>query len=329
MSPLISVVMPVYNVERYVAAAVCSVLDQTVPDLELILVDDGSTDGSGEICRSYHDRRIRIVRQENRGLAAARNAGIRHARGFFIAFLDADDAWHREKLEYHLDHFDAQPEVGLSFSHSALMDAAGRALGRYQSPPPGRVRPEGLLMDNPVGNGSSPVLRREALEAVAFAAPWQGRQETCYFDPALRRVEDLDCWLRLVLQTKWEAHCLPEVLTWYRINPGGLSAGGAAMVEAWEQVVEKARGYAPDLIARYERPARARLLRYLAGRAVGAHQADEAARLIRAALSTDPALLYQQPRATWLTLCATGALNVLPDTVYSTVERFARPHHVA
>ena len=91
MNPLISVVMPVFNVERYVAEAIGSVLAQSFADFELIIVDDGGKDRSMEICRSFGDPRIRIVSQANRGLAGARNSGILAARGEFVALLDSDD----------------------------------------------------------------------------------------------------------------------------------------------------------------------------------------------------------------------------------------------
>jgi glycosyltransferase involved in cell wall biosynthesis len=85
MTPDVSVIMPVYNVERYVAAAIRSVLQQTFSNFELIIVDDGGKDTSLDICRTFSDPRIRIVSQANRGLAGARNTGIRHARGRYIA----------------------------------------------------------------------------------------------------------------------------------------------------------------------------------------------------------------------------------------------------
>lgn len=313
-----------YRVERYVAEAVRSVLEQTFGGFELILVDDGSPDDSVAVCRRFDDPRIRLVRQANRGLAGARNAGIRAARGAFVAFLDADDRWMPQKLERHLDHLSAHPGVGLSFSHSALIDDDGRPLGRYQSPPGGPVSPEVLLMDNPVGNGSTPVARRAALEALAYTADGPDGPERCYFDPALRRVEDLDCWLRLALTTPWQVACLPEVLTCYRINPAGLSANGQAMRAAWEHVVAKARVYAPGRLARAERPARARLLRYLASRAVQARQPAEALALLSEALRADPALLWQQPRPTWLTLAAAAALRTLPAPAFGRLEHLAR-----
>ena len=98
-NPKISVIVPIYGAEKWIEATVKSVLAQTLTDFELILVDDGSPDRSIEICESFDDPRIRIVRQENRGLPGARNTGIRHAKGELLAFLDADDIWRSDKLQ--------------------------------------------------------------------------------------------------------------------------------------------------------------------------------------------------------------------------------------
>jgi len=89
--PIFSVIIPVYNIDRYVSVALQSVLNQSFEDYEILIVDDGSTDESINICREFIDPRIKIISQNNRGLAGARNTGIRHARGQFLAFLDGDD----------------------------------------------------------------------------------------------------------------------------------------------------------------------------------------------------------------------------------------------
>jgi len=125
--PTVSVVMPIYNVERFVASSIESVLAQTFTDFELILVDDGSTDSSPDICRQYRDPRIRIVSQANRGLPGARNTGIRNATGEFVAIIDSDDLWRPEKLARHVAHLRARPEVVRLKSpcHFELVEVAG------------------------------------------------------------------------------------------------------------------------------------------------------------------------------------------------------------
>lgn len=99
MLPKISVIVPVYNVEDYVCACIDSILQQTYQNLEIILVIDGSTDGSERLCRNYKDERIRIVSKENGGLSSARNAGIEVATGAFFSFIDSDDYIDRRMIE--------------------------------------------------------------------------------------------------------------------------------------------------------------------------------------------------------------------------------------
>ena len=111
MNPLISVIIPVYNCEKYVAEAIESILAQTYPALEVIVVDDGSTDGTGEIVKSFPQ--VKYLFQDNAGTAAARNRGIRAAKGEYIAFLDADDLWLPEKLAQQISAYNVDPDLEL------------------------------------------------------------------------------------------------------------------------------------------------------------------------------------------------------------------------
>ena len=115
-SSSISCIIPVFNGERYLPEAVESALSQTCPPFEIIIADDGSTDGTAEIAARY-GARVRYVKQENSGAAAARNLGLRAARGEFIAFLDADDLWHVEKLARQMARFQQRPELDLCIAH--------------------------------------------------------------------------------------------------------------------------------------------------------------------------------------------------------------------
>ncbi len=151
--PLISVVIPLYQTERFIAAALDSAVAQTFGDFEAIVVDDGSSDRGPDIARGRGDPRVRVVRQENRGLAGARNTGIRESRGKYIAFLDADDLWRSEKLAEHARLLDSAPDVGLTFSASELIDDDGSPIGLVQRPGNGAFTPEHVFCRNPVGNG--------------------------------------------------------------------------------------------------------------------------------------------------------------------------------
>ena len=149
--PTVSVVMPVYNVERYVGEAIASVLAQTYEDFELIIVDDGGQDQSMEICEQFDDERIFIVRQKNRGLAGARNTGIAAARGKFIALIDSDDRWLPEKLALHVIHLENNPQLGVSFSPSRFIDGDGQPMRLKMRPKLDDIAPQDIFCRNPVG----------------------------------------------------------------------------------------------------------------------------------------------------------------------------------
>jgi teichuronic acid biosynthesis glycosyltransferase TuaG len=218
MTPLVSVVTPAWNAEATLAAAVTSVQAQTVADWEMLIVDDGSTDSSRALAErlAARDNRIGVLGwRMNRGTAAARNAGIRAARGRYLAFLDADDLWRPEKLARQLSVMEVEGHA-LVFSAYRRVDAAGRPLGVVR--PPARVDYAGLLKGNVIG----------CLTAIYDTAHF-GKVEM----PPLRLRQDYGLWLALL--ARGGAACgLPEVLADYRVRKGSLSAGkGAALRATW------------------------------------------------------------------------------------------------
>jgi len=118
-----SVIIPTYNYGRFLREAIDSVRSQTVQDFEIIVIDDGSTDDTQQILRSIAEPRLRFFRTENRGISAARNEGLRHAAGQFIAFLDADDRWRPEKLKLQLAIMEAETDLGAVFSNITRFDS--------------------------------------------------------------------------------------------------------------------------------------------------------------------------------------------------------------
>lgn len=318
----VSVILPAYRVEKSIAAAVKTVLEQTYKDFELFIVDDGSPDKSVEICQQFTDPRIKIFRQENRGLAGARNTGIRHAQGEYLAFLDGDDLWLPEKLEKHVEHLEDSVAVGVSFSRSAFIDEAGNLLGTYLMPKLKDITPPYLLRENPVGNGSAAVLRREVVEAIKFQDNIYGTVEDFYFDEHFRQAEDIDFWLRIAIQTDWQIEGISEALTLYRVNSGGLSASLFKQLEYLERVIEKTRSYAPQLIAQWEGPARAYNLRYLARTAVRMQAGSMAVKLLHRALAAHWRIVPEEPRRTLMTLAAAYLLWILPQPLYYQIEAF-------
>jgi glycosyltransferase involved in cell wall biosynthesis len=127
--PLVSVIVPLYNHDRFVKRAICSVLDQNFSDLELIVVNDGSKDGSEAQVKIFDDPRIRYFKQPNRGAHSALNRGVRLARGKYIAILNSDDVYHEHRLEQCLKICERDPKVGACFSHIRIIDERGRLQG--------------------------------------------------------------------------------------------------------------------------------------------------------------------------------------------------------
>jgi len=206
--PLVSVVMPAWNAAATLERAVRSVLGQTYRRLELILVDDGSTDGTWPLASALAegDRRIHAVRMDaNRGVAAARNRGIALARGECIAFLDSDDWWHPPKLERQVHHMRTSG-AAIVYAPYDRVDRTGRVLATVRPPPV--ARHADMLRGNRIGNLTGIYDRRIG----------DGR-----FLPVGH--EDYAFWLELVRRAGWAA-CVPggDPLACYQVHDGSLSA---------------------------------------------------------------------------------------------------------
>ncbi|CAA0087005.1 UDP-Glc:alpha-D-GlcNAc-diphosphoundecaprenol beta-1,3-glucosyltransferase WfgD [Zhongshania aliphaticivorans] len=321
--PLVSVVIPMYNAAKYLPACLESVLTQTYKNLEIICVDDGSPDNCADIVSSYNDERIKLVKQANRGLAGARNTGIRHANGEFVALLDADDIWFPEKIDAHISHLIANPSIGVSYSGSQFINEEGVDMGIGQYPKNDNIEADEIFCRNPVGNGSAPVLRWEVLKAIKFFRPEQGHTDAMYFDESFRQSEDVECWLRITLSTEWKFEGVNKVLTYYRVNGGGLSANWPKQLAAWERSVENNRGINPEFIAKWEALARAYQYRYLARRAIQSRDARSAKMLSALALKADSGILLRDFSRTAVTLACTLLLSILPKPQYEALERRA------
>lgn len=319
-SKKVSVILPIYGVEKYVRQTVQSVLNQTYRNFELLVIDDESPDRSADICKSFADDRIRLIRQANRGLAGARNTGIRQAKGAYLAFLDGDDLWHPEKLEKHVHHLDHAPDVGVSYSSSEFIDEEDTPLGIYQMPKLRDITIGHLICRNPIGNGSAPVIRKDVFEAIAFEDNLYGSTEEFYFDDNFRSCEDLECWFRIATTTPWLFEGIADVLTLYRVNSSGLSANLKNHLAHWERVIEKTRTYAPEVIAEWEHRARAYILRYLARRAITLRDGSMAAMYFNRAMKEYWQMIVEEPKRTLITGAATYLLWILPPPLYQWLE---------
>ena len=313
MTPTVSVIMPVYNTAKYVEAAIDSVLAQTFTNFELLIIDDEGSDSSIDLCRAYDDRRVRIISQRNRGLAGARNTGIRNAQGQFIALLDSDDIWEPRKLEEHVDHLCSAPAVGVSYAASKMIDDDGNLLRIVQRPKLKSVTARDVFLRNPVGNGSAPVIRRAALDDIAFLN--LDRDELDYFDDTFRQSEDIECWCRIALMTDWRFEGIRGAFTRYRINEGGLSANVVKQFATWCRVKDRVQELAPDFAKKWTPYAEAYQLRYLSRRSVRMGEGALAWTLIRDALSKCPTILLEEPGKTLTTIMAAAVLRFLPTAI--------------
>jgi glycosyltransferase involved in cell wall biosynthesis len=209
MTPAVSVVVATRNYGRYLAGALRSVLGQSFADLEVIVIDDGSTDETPEIIRPFlSDPRVRCYRTDGLGQSRAKNLGIVQGRGPLIAFLDGDDEWLPTKLERQLPLF-RDPAVGAVYSRRTLMDERGRDLPTPPTTPARGNVFDTMLVQNPVCF-SSVVVRKSVFEAVGL------------FDPGLPLAIDYDLWLRVARHFKFDY--VDEALVRYRTGHANLSS---------------------------------------------------------------------------------------------------------
>jgi len=196
---LVSVIMPAYNVAWCVGRAVDSALAQDIREREVIVVDDGSTDDTAQVLAGYGDA-IRVLHQENRGMSAARNAGIRAARGDYIAFLDSDDWWLPGKLSRQVELMRSRPEIGFCSTAARVEDPKGQLLNLWPCRHARTDILETLFAENAaIAGGCSAVVARKSL-----------LDRTGLFDESLRGFEDPDLWMRLAAVSGYA--CIDEVL---------------------------------------------------------------------------------------------------------------------
>jgi glycosyltransferase involved in cell wall biosynthesis len=308
--PTVSIIVPAYNVAKTIRQTLDSLIHQTFQDIEIIVVDDGATDDTPLIIKSYKDSRMRIVRQVNRGLAGARNTGIQLSMGKYIAFCDSDDIWEAEKIELHVQHLESDSNIGISFSGSSLIDENGNFLRTIQSPKLKNISASDIFKRNPIGNGSVAVIRRATLDAIAYR-PANEHQRDWWFDETLRQSEDIDAWIRIALATDWKIEGIPGLLTRYRVQAGGLSANLEKQYETWIKMREKVASTAPRFFELHGAAAESYQLRYLARRAFFSGDGANASKLSRRAMSVSFTPIFEEPFKTIATWLASETLNLL------------------
>ncbi len=232
MQPKVSVVMSVYNAAPHLRDAVSSVLAQTFRDFELLIINDGSTDASGQILKEFTDPRIRIIEQENRGLVTSLNRGVRESKGEYIARMDADDICLPGRLHSQVTYLDAHPAIALLGAFVSTMDEDGNPLAPV-------VR--------------FPIQHQDIWQKLG-RRPWvvchpavmyrrQVAMDIGLYDPAFAHAEDVEFFARLM--SKYRAMNLPEVVLNYRVRRGAVSVTRkdhgrvnallvATMIDQWE-----------------------------------------------------------------------------------------------
>jgi glycosyltransferase involved in cell wall biosynthesis len=252
-SPLVSVVIPMYNAAAFIGQTVESVLAQTYHPLEVIVVDDGSHDNSAAIVEQWAgENRVRLVHQKNAGVSAARNKGLAMTRGRYIAFLDADDIWLEDNLEKKVRLLEQQPEVGLVHSDAAVIDENGRPTGEVKAGKAGHLlepllRWEGTCIPAP----SSMLVRKEVLEAVGG------------FDPQLSTAADQEFFFRVA--AKYRIGRVPGVTWQYRIHGNNMHQDLALMERDHILAYRKASEHGLFASRNYRRQCFANLYLILAG----------------------------------------------------------------
>jgi glycosyltransferase involved in cell wall biosynthesis len=210
--PLISVVIPAYNAGRFVGEAIESVLNQTFQDFEIIVIDDGSTDDTHDVVSSFGEKII-YIQQENNGPAAARNAGIKRSNSKYIAFLDADDWWVKNKFEEELNILDSMPDLAFVcsdwFAGHDGTEVRKSALQEYEASK-NNLADFGLLLSENFVNTSTVLVQRQRLVDAGL------------FNECLRGAEDRDLWLRLLVTRK--AYVLDKPLAFRRFHQDNTSA---------------------------------------------------------------------------------------------------------
>ncbi|OUL37626.1 glycosyl transferase family A [Nostoc sp. T09] len=252
--PIISVIIPVYNGEKTITSTIKSVLSQTLSDIELIIINDGSKDSTLEIIKNIYDFRLRVFSYPNAGQAVSRNRGLSLASGEYISFIDADDLWTTEKLEAQLKALQDNPQASVAYSWTNYIDEQGNFLvSGTHTIENGNVY-EKLLVSNFIENGSNPLIHRQALVEVGG------------FDASMTPAEDWDLWLRLASRYSFVGVPSPQIL--YRVSATSASANLFKMETACLQVINSACVQTSESVTILKAHSMANLYKYLTCKAL-------------------------------------------------------------
>lgn len=224
--PLVSIVIPAFNAAAFLPETLESALSQTYPNIEIIVVDDGSTDNTREIIARYATAAVKYIYQPNTGVSAARNAGFRHSCGEFVCFMDADDWFYPENIAAKVSALKKHSSAALVHAAVEVTDGALHPTGHVMRGKSGKVLPFLLQYAPPaIPCPSNVLIRRSALDQVGL------------FDTQLSTSADYEMWLRLA--SDFDVTALPEVLVKYRVHNAGMFANLALQVHDMEYIFKK------------------------------------------------------------------------------------------
>jgi glycosyltransferase involved in cell wall biosynthesis len=299
--PTISVIIPAYNATRTILETIHSVQQQTVSDFEMIVINDGSTDALLAELETVSDPRLKVFSYDNGGLSVARNRGLAHATGEFIAFLDADDLWTPDKLELQLAALQRHPQAGVAYSGTYYMDELGQSFHIDQNVSLSGNVYANLLVSNFLAHGSNPLIRRTAIDSVGE------------FNPAVSGAADWDYWLRLA--ANWEFVAVPKAQIFYRQSSSSMSSKVEFMERCQLEVIEQAFDRAPARLQHLKKQSLAKIYQYSVqlyiARTEDAEGIRRARQKLRTAIQLYPPMVFE--RKTQKLMVKLFLLGVLPD----------------
>jgi len=302
---LFTVIIPCYNAAASLEQTLATLRAQSLEDWEAILVDDGSTDATPDILRkaACEDHRIRLLHQENSGPSIARNAALPFARGLNIAFLDADDLWHKDKLAEHHVFFEKHAMVDISFAKISFFKTDPKKPSTVSTVPTAPLSVLDLLRENVVCTMSNLVLRREVIHAVGG------------LDENLIHGEDRH-WLVRAAARGFVISGFDKPMVSYRATTSGLSADLDGMYRGWQASVTAALSLGATLSPKQLRRAEAIYLRYLARRALRLNQPGMvAARYALRGIALSPTAFLSELRRGLPTLLGSLTAPLLPSQI--------------
>lgn len=285
--PTISVVIPAYNAERTILSTIKSIQQQTFKDLEIVVINDGSSDRTLGLLATVSDKRLKVYSYSNAGLPASRNRGIARSEGEYISFIDADDMWTKDKLEKQLAALQANPKAGVAYSWTIAMVEAEdnpKSVSFVSGGKPnftGNIYPQ-LLLNNFIGSGSNILIRRTAINSVGE------------FDSSFKSCEDWDYYLRLA--AKFHFVLVPEYQIIYRKALGSMTSQGSIMEREGLRVIDKTYNTAPKKLQHLKNKSVARFLlscgRIYSDRNCSSQDLTKARKRLFKAIVLDPSTLF-------------------------------------